>query len=84
LDLNYSDLKEIRRLKWQETSSLIKQVNSLNLLFNKEPTNQNKYNKDCEIEKLRKMLSPEQELTSTVRSCLRSSGQDWAYKLLEE
>lgn len=84
LDLNYSDLKEVRRLKWQETTVIIKEVNRLNVIFNNEPTNQNKFNKDSEIEKLRKMISPEQELTSTVRSCLRASGQDWAYKLLEE
>jgi uncharacterized protein (TIGR02646 family) len=84
LDLNYSDLKEIRKLKWQEATEIIKNVSKLNAVFNQEPTNQNKYNKDAEIEKLRKMLSPDQDLTSTVRSCLRASGQDWAYKLLEE
>jgi len=84
LDLNYDDLKESRRLKWQETTELIKRVNFKNESFNLEPTNQNKSNRDFEIEKLRLMLSPREELTSTVRSCLRASGQDWAYKLLEE
>lgn len=84
LDLNYSDLKEVRKIKWQETTILIKEVNRLNLLYNEEPTNQNKSNKDNVIDKIRSMLSPDQDLTSTVRSCLRSSGQDWAYKLLEE
>ncbi len=84
LDLNYLDLKELRKLKWQEATEIIKKVNLLNATFNQEPTNQNKYNKDVEIDKLRNMISPEQDLTSTVRSCLRASGQDWAYKLLEE
>jgi len=84
LDLNYPDLQEARRLKWQEATIIIKEINRLNTIYNNEPTNQNKSNKELEISKLRTMLSPEQELTSTVRSCLRASGEDWAYKLLEE
>ena len=63
LNLNYSDLTEIRKLKWQETTVLIKEVNRLNTLFNEEPTNQNNNNKNNEIDKIRKMLSPDQELT---------------------
>ena len=84
LDLNYPDLQEARKIKWQETTIVIKEVNRLNVIYNNEPTNQNRFNKESEINKLRIMLSPEQELTSTVRSCLRASGEDWAYKLLEE
>lgn len=84
LDLNYPELQEVRQLKWQYTTIIIKEVNRLNSIYNNEPTNQNKSNKDIETNKLRAMLSPEQELTSIVRSCLRASGEDWAYKLLEE
>jgi uncharacterized protein (TIGR02646 family) len=84
LDLNYTDLTEIRRLKWQETTILIVEINSLNAKYNIEPTNHNKSNKDSKIDEIRKLLSSDQDLTSTVRSCLRASGQDWAYKLLEE
>lgn len=84
LDLNYSDLQEARKIKWQATTLIIKEVNRLNSIYNDEPTNQNKNNRETEKNKLRAMLSPEQELTSTVRSCLRASGEDWAYKLLEE
>lgn len=84
LDLNYPDLQEARRLKWQEATMIIKEVNRLSSIFNNEPTNQNKHNRESEKNKLRVMLSPEKELISTVRSCLRASGEDWAYKLLEE
>ena len=77
-------MQEARKLKWQDTTIIIKEVNRLNSVYNNEPTNQNKSKKEFEINKLRTMLSLEQELTSTVRSCLRASGEDWAYKLLEE
>ncbi len=84
LDLNYPDLVEERKMKWQTITALIKKVNELNKNYNDEPTTENKGKLGAKKDEIRKMLAPCEELTATTRACLRSSGQDWAYKILEE
>lgn len=84
LDLNYPDLVEDRKIKWQLVTILIKKVNEYSITYNNEPTNTNKNKVESEKDKLRQLLKPSEELTSTVKACLRASGQNWAYSLLEE
>ncbi|MBC73226.1 MAG: hypothetical protein CMH47_13365 [Muricauda sp.] len=84
LDLNYPDLVEERKQKWMEVSLLIKSVNKLEGELNEAPSATKQANLEAKKNELRKLLAPCSELTATVKACLRSSGQDWAYRLLEE
>lgn len=84
LDLNYPDLVEARLQKWQDVTILIKKVNKLNIEYNEQTTATKLAEFNSAKNEIRKLLAPCSELTSTVRSCLRSSGQNWAYRILEE
>lgn len=84
LDLNFPDLVEERKGKWQNITILIKKINELNKKYNEEPTNNNKENLNAKKNEIRNMLKPCEELTATTRACLRACGQDWAYRILEE
>jgi hypothetical protein len=84
MDLNYGELKDERKLKWQEVSILINNVNDAEIEYNIAPTITNKSKRDIDKDKIRMLLKPDQVLTCVVKRCLRASGQDWAYNLLEE
>ncbi|MEK7718683.1 MAG: hypothetical protein AAB347_03610 [Bacteroidota bacterium] len=84
LDLNYPDLKEERMIKYQEVIDLIYKVKNLDVAYNEIPTKENKMKLDAEKDLIRHFLKPNQELTATVRSCLRASGENWAFAILEE
>ena len=84
LDLNYPDLVETRRLKWQEVYVLVVKVNNKIKIYNETPSATTKAKVESAKDEIRKLLAPCSELTATVRCCLRSTGKDWAYKLLEE
>lgn len=84
LDLNYPDLVEARLQKWQDVTILIKKVNKLNVDYNQQTTATKLAELNSAKNEIRRLLAPCSELTSTVRSCLRASGQNWAYGILEE
>lgn len=84
LDLNYPDLVEARLQKWQDVTFLIKEVNKLNTEYNQLATASKLSELNAAKNDIRKLLAPSSELTATVRSCLRASGQSWAYRVLEE
>lgn len=84
LDLNYPDLVESRKQKWQEVYLLILKVEKEIKIYNETPTATKKANVNSAKDQIRKLLAPCSELTGTVRSCLRSTGKDWAYRILEE
>ena len=83
-DLNYSDLKDERKRVWIRTADGIRQVELLRKAYNENPTNTKGGQLKTEFEKLRRQIAPCTELSSTIRCCLRSSGLDWALRLLEE
>ena len=74
LELNYPELKDERKLKWQDTHSLIDKVNKAEIEYNNNPTMTNKAKLEGEKEKIKELLKPDQVLTSVVRRCLRASG----------
>lgn len=84
LDLNYPDLVEARLQKWQDVTILIKKVNKLNVDYNQQTTATKLAELNSAKNEIRRLIAPCSELTSTVRSCLRASGQNWAYGILEE
>jgi len=84
LELNYPDLVESRLQKWQDIMFLIIKVNTMNKEYNKNPTSTKKGLIENTKDEIRKMLAPCAELTATTRACLRSSGEDWAFRILEE
>jgi len=84
LDLNYPDLIEARLQKWQEVTIVIKKVTKLNMEYNAQASASKLSDLNSAKNEIRKLLAPCSELTATVKSCLRSSGQNWAYRILEE
>lgn len=84
LDLNYPDLIESRRIKWMEITFLIGKVEKLINDNNNPPTATKRAKIKSEKDKIRKLLLPCAELTSTTRACLRATGRNWAFRILEE
>lgn len=84
LDLNYPDLVEARLQKWQDVTILVKKINKINTEYNNQATASKLGELNAAKNEVRKLLAPCSELTATVKSCLRSTGQNWAYRLLEE
>lgn len=83
-DLNYEDLKEERKRIWRST---VDEILETQFLLDEFETSQSvSTEKDIlsKFEKFRKLISPCTELSSTYRSCLRSSGFEWAQRLIEE
>lgn len=52
------------------------------LNLNPSASKEHKYN--SLIEEMRKMIAPCEELSATVRACLKASRKDWALDLLAE
>lgn len=83
-DLNYEDLKEERRRIWRIT---VDEILDTQLLIDEfEATQSLKTEGEiiAKYESFRKKIAPCSELSATYRSCLRSSGFDWAQRLIEE
>jgi uncharacterized protein (TIGR02646 family) len=84
LDLNYPDLVDARHIKWMKCSILIKKVDLLNDDYQADPTAKKESKLEMMMEEVRKLIAPCEELSSTVRACLRASRRDWALLILEE
>jgi uncharacterized protein (TIGR02646 family) len=83
-DLNYDDLKEERRRVWKEIALEILETQKLLEEFENMPSIAIKGKILSKFEFFRKKIAPCTELSATIRCCLRSSGNDWAIKLIEE
>lgn len=83
-DLNYEDLKEERKRIWRTT---VDEILDTQILIDEYEANQSiAIERDIlsKYESFRKKIAPCSELSATYKSCLRSSGFDWAQRLIEE
>jgi len=83
-DLNYKDLKEERKRIWRTT---VDDILDSQILIDEFEENQSAKTEEKifnKFEDFRKKIAPCTELSATYRSCLRSSGFDWAQRLIEE
>ncbi len=83
-DLNYSDLKEERKRIWKETADEILETQFLIDEYENGPSIALESKLISKYEVFRKKIAPCTELSATYRCCLRSSGFDWAQRLIEE
>lgn len=83
-DLNYEDLKEERKRIWRTTVDGILETQYLIDEFEINQSAKGEEKITSKFELFRKMIAPCTELSATYRSCLRSSGFDWAQRLIEE
>ncbi|MBF4491486.1 hypothetical protein IR010_02965 [Flavobacterium sp. MR2016-29] len=83
-DLNYEDLKEERKRIWRTTVDEILETQYLLDEFEVSQSVVTESEILSKYEAFRKLISPCTELSATYRSCLRSSGFDWAQRIIEE
>lgn len=83
-DLNFNDLKEERRRIWKETALKIIETQKLLKEYENLPSISLKEKISAKFEFFREKIAPCTELSSTIRCCLRSSGNGWAIRLIEE
>jgi uncharacterized protein (TIGR02646 family) len=84
LDLNFPDLKGERHVKWKKCNSLIQEIDILDMDYQSAPSAKKEERLENKLEEVRKLIAPCEELSATVRACLRASRRDWAIALLEE
>ncbi|QNL22650.1 hypothetical protein HZR84_12085 [Hyphobacterium sp. CCMP332] len=84
LDLNYEDLMEERKVKWSIVNRLVNEVDQLDREYNENPSASREERLVAKLEEVRILLAPCEELSSTVKSCLKASRRDWALELLTE
>ena len=84
LALNFPDLRAERKIKWSNCSRMILEVEILNKEYQKTPSAKKEGRLENKLNEIRRLLAPCEELSATVRACLRSSRRDWALALLEE
>lgn len=84
LHLDYPDLEDARRRKWKKIKMKIDEIDIAEVEYNNNPTPTKRIELDNLIESVRKMLAPCEELSSTVKACLKASRRDWAIDLLAE
>ena len=84
LDLNWPDLKDERAVKWGKTQTLIDKVEALDAQYQEAPSIRNEERLLAKLEEIRALIAPCEELSSTVRACLKASRKDWAIELLAE
>jgi uncharacterized protein (TIGR02646 family) len=83
-DLNYEDLKEERKRIWRTTVDEILDTQFLIDEFEEAQSVSTEGKILSKYESFRNKIAPCSELSATYRSCLRSSGFDWALRLIEE
>lgn len=83
-DLNYEDLKEERKRIWRITVNEILETQFLIDEFEETQSANIEGELFSKYESFRKKIAPCTELSATYRSCLRSSGFDWAQRIIEE
>ncbi|GEM_PF-289564 len=84
LDLNFSDLKSARHIKWKKCNTLIQEVDILDADYQASPSAKREERLENKIDEIRKLIAPCEELSATAKACLRASRRDWALALLEE
>lgn len=84
LHLYYPDLQEERRNKWKKTKILMDNIDIADAELNLNPSASKEHKYNSLIEEMRKMIAPCEELSATVRACLKASRKDWALDLLAE
>ncbi len=85
LHLDFPSLEEARKRKWKKVKILIDKIDiaEAEKKIDSSPTKEKNY--DDLIEEMRKMLAPCEELSSTVRACLKVyRGKNWVIDLLAE
>jgi uncharacterized protein (TIGR02646 family) len=82
LDLNYESLKTARKVKWKETYNLIIEIDKLIIDYNANQSITNKIKLEEKYNSILKNIAPCAEFSSTVKSCLKASGRDWAIDIL--
>ena len=73
-----------RHVKWNKCSRLIEEVDQLDVHYQNQPSATNEAKLEAKLDEVRKMIAPCEELSATVRACLRASRRPWALLLLEE
>lgn len=84
LDLDYPDLRQARMIKWKKVKLLIDEVEILESRYNSMPSAKAQEKLERKLNEIRAMLAPCEELSSTVKNCLRASRKDWAILLLSD
>jgi len=84
LHLNFPDLVSERHVKWNKCSRLIKEIDLLNSEYQLTPTATKEGKLESKLGEVRQLIAPCEELSSTVRACLRASRRDWALAVLED
>ena len=84
MNLNFDRLQTARHVKWKHVKNMIDEVDILEKKYNQRPSAKKKTELKLKLEDVRKLLAPCEELSSTVRACLRASRKTWAVLLLEE
>ena len=82
LDLNYDDLVEARKIVWQKCIHKIKEMETLTLKCNENPSISNLTLCKKLGEELRSCVSPCNELSLVYKVCLESSGHSWVKKII--
>jgi len=83
-DLNYPDLRDERKRIWKETADEIEKTQFIINEYEDAPSTTGAVLMMSKFEGFRKKIAPCSELSATYRCCLRSSGLDWAQRLIEE
>ena len=81
LNLNFENLKEARKAIWKGCSVLIGEIQSLLEQEQFNPSAARKQRVKDKMIELRKMVNPTSEFSSAARTCLLSSGLDWAIRI---
>jgi len=81
LNLNLETLKEGRREKYREAYNLIRDLSELLGLQEQNPSAARKQKISLKMKQLWKMARPEATYSATVKTCLSSSGYEWAFNL---
>src|SRR5260221_150764 len=81
LNLNFENLKEARKAIWKACSDLICEIQPLLELEQLNPSAARKQRIKDKMAELKKLVNPISEFSSTARTCLLSSGLDWAIRI---
>ena len=83
LNLNSPKLVRARKFKWKKLSQIINTINNMKAQYNSTPSVRLQVELDRLKEQTRKLISPNSELSSTYRACLRASREEWAIDVLQ-
>ena len=84
LKLNNQKLVRARKIKWQNIVKTIKSIQELQRKNNEDPSVRTQTKLSELRDRIRELISPITELSSTYRACLLASREDWAISILQE